>query len=708
MGYKPFLITFTLLMMSKTAFAQIQNPPQADKNPHKMEVHGHERIDDYYWIREREDAKVIDYLKAENRYTQKMLSPIKGSINALFKEMKSRIKQQDQSVPVFVKGYWYYTKYLKGKEYPLYCRKNTNLESGKEEVMLNVNIIAKGKEFCETGGVDVSDDNRLGAYPVDFNGRRFYDIYFINLQTGEYLGDVLKNTTGNLTWAADNKTVFYSKQDENTLRSNRIYKHRLGQPQESDELIFEEKDELFTCYVSRTKSDKFLLIHSSATLTDEVWYLDANKLDEPFICFLPRQKGHEYTVDHAGEYFYVRTNHDAKNFRIMKASASTSNEIGDWEAVVPHNDAIYIEGMEVFKRFLAVEQRQKGLTEILIKSWDGNVDHKLDFGEQTYSTGLGANPEFDTDLLRYTYTSLTTPNSTYDYNMATKAKTLKKQQAVLDSNFKVENYVSERHWATAKDGTQIPISLVYKKGLKLNGNNPTLIYAYGSYGASMDPYFSSLRLSLLDRGFVFAIAHVRGGQELGRDWYEDGKFLKKKNTFTDFNDCSEYLIDKKFTNPRKLAAMGGSAGGLLIGAVINMRPDLYKAAVAQVPFVDVVTTMLDETIPLTTGEFEEWGNPKDKQFYDYMLSYSPYDNVEKKEYPNLLVTSGLHDSQVQYWEPTKWVAKLREMKTDQNQLLLHTNMKAGHGGASGRFQALKEYAMEYGWLMKVLEVGEFK
>jgi oligopeptidase B len=703
-----FCVVFMMTTLVNQSFAQKMKeqttPPVAKKVAHPLTAHGQTRNDEYYWMRDRENQEVIDYLNAENKYTQKQLAPIKKNIANLFKEMKSRIKQDDQSVPYFHNEYWYYSKFEKGKEYPIFCRKKTSFETGKEEITLNVNKIAKGKPYCQVGGLDISDDNQLGVYAADFEGRRFYTLYFIDLKTNQLLADVIPQTTGNVTWAADNKTVFYSKQDEQTLRSDKIYKHKLGTDPKDDELVFEEKDEIFTCYVTRTKSEKYLIIHSSATLSDEVLFLDAKTPDGAFKSFLPREKAHEYSIEHSGEHFYIRTNLQAKNFKIMRCKADKSQDKSTWEEVVGHSEETYIEGMESFKNYLVIEQRTGGLTEINLMKWSDKSFYKINFGEETYTASIGMNPEYNTDLLRFGYSSLTTPGSTFEYNMSTKAKKLLKQQPVLDPNFKPENYKSERHWAIAKDGTKVPISLVYKKGLKKDGQNPTLQYAYGSYGASMDPYFSSIRLSLLDRGFVFAIAHIRGGQELGRDWYENGKFLKKKNTFTDFIDCSEYLIQQKFTSPEKLVAMGGSAGGLLMGAVNNMRPDLYKAIVAQVPFVDVVTTMLDETIPLTTGEYDEWGNPNDKTYYDYMLSYSPYDNVEKKNYPNMLVTTGLHDSQVQYWEPAKWVAKLRDMKTDKNTLLLHTNMKAGHGGASGRFESIKEIALEYGWLMGVLGV----
>lgn len=695
-GLAVFFVFF-LLVSCQTSVT----PPDVKQIPKELTIHGDTRIDNYYWLNERENPEVIAYLEAENNYTKTILKPTKQLQDKLFAELKGRIKESDESVPYKSNGYFYYNRFEAGKEYPIYCRKKESLDA-PEEVMLDVNTLAEGYNYFQVSGLDVSPDNKLLAYGVDTVSRRKYTIYVKNLETGELLTESIPNTEGYSEWANDNKTMYYVKKDDVTLRSYQIYRHELGQ--QNDYLVYQENDETFSVFITKSKSDKFLLIGSSSTLSDEYRFLDADKPSGEFKVIQPREKGLEYSVSHYGDYFYIRTNLNAQNFKLVKTPINkTSKE--NWKDVIAHDENSYFEGVEIFKDFLVAEERRDGLSKIRIIKWSDNSEHYLDFGEEAYSAYVSVNREFDTDILRYGYSSLTTPSSTIDYNMVTREKTVKKEQEVL-GGFDKTNYESKRIFATAQDGKKVAMSIVYRKGIKLDGSNPALIYGYGSYGATMDPGFSSTRLSLLDRGFVYAIAHVRGGQYYGRQWYEDGKLLNKKNTFTDFNSCAEYLIEQGYTSNEKLFAMGGSAGGLLMGAIANMRPDLYKGIVAQVPFVDVVTTMLDETIPLTTSEFDEWGNPKDSVYYKYMLSYSPYDQVKAQDYPAMLVTTGLHDSQVQYFEPAKWVAKLRDLKTDKNVLLLNTNMEAGHGGASGRFKALEEIAMEYAFIFQQLGIKE--
>lgn len=678
-------------------------PPVAKKVPHEMTIHGHTRIDPYYWLREREDSAVISYLNEENAYREAMMADVKDLEDSLYNEIISRIQQTDMSVPYKLNGYHYYTRFEEGKEYPLYCRKKGSMDAA-EELMLNVNEMAEGHAFYNVGGLSISPDNNILAYGVDTVSRRMYTIYFKNLDTGEIYADKIPNTTGSVAWAKDNKTLFYTLKDMQTLRTNKIARHRLGTPVGSDKVVYEEKDETFGCAAYLSKSKDYIFIASFSTVSDEFRFIDASKPEGEFRIVQPRMRDLEYSVSHYGDKFYIVTNLEAKNFRLMETPV-TAPAKENWREVIAHREDVYLEGAEIFNKYLVLSERKDGLTNLRIIPWDGSAEHFIDFGEAVYTAYPSTNPEFDTEVLRYGYTSLTTPSSTFDYNMATREKTLLKQQEVL-GDFKPEYYTAERLYATAEDGTKIPISLVYRKDMKKPGQNPLLIYGYGSYGITMDPSFSSVRLSLLDRGFIFAIAHVRGGQIYGRQWYEDGKLLKKMNTFTDFISCSKYLIDKGYTSAGKLYAMGGSAGGLLMGAIVNMAPELYNGVIAAVPFVDVVTTMLDESIPLTTGEFDEWGNPKEKEYYEYMLSYSPYDNVKAQDYPNMLVTTGLHDSQVQYWEPAKWVAKLRDVKTDRNLLLLYCNMETGHGGASGRFQRFRENAMEYAFLLKLEGIGE--
>ena len=669
--------------------------PQATKKPKELTIHGDTRIDDYYWLNQREDEEVLAYLNAENTYTKGMMSHLDTFQEKLYQEIIGRIKPDDTSVPYKDNGYFYITRFEKEKEYPIYSRKKGSLDA-PEEIMLNANELAEGFDYYSVGGREVSPNNRLLAYGEDTLSRRIYTLRFKNLETGEMLPDAIPGTTGSAVWANDNETVFYTLKDETTLRSHKVMRHRLGTPVEADVEVYSEDDATFLAFAYKTKSDKYIVVGSYATLSQEYRVLDANKPEGEFRIIQPRERGLEYSIAHFGGHFYIRTNLDAQNFRLMKTPEEKTTK-DNWEEVIPHRKDVLLEDMEIFKDYLVLSERKAGITQLRVRPWEGE-EHYIDFGEDAYLAYTSVNPEFDTKILRIGYTSMTTPNTTYDYDMEGRTFELLKQQEVV-GGFNPEEYQSERLMVKARDGVEVPVSMVYRKGFKKDGTQPLLLYGYGSYGNSMEPYFSSVRLSLLDRGFAFAIAHIRGGEEMGRHWYEDGKLLNKKNTFTDFIDVADHLVAENYTSKEQLFAMGGSAGGLLMGAVINMRPDLWKGVIAAVPFVDVVTTMLDESIPLTTGEFDEWGNPKDKTYYDYIKSYSPYDNVEAKEYPAMMVTTGLHDSQVQYWEPAKWVAKLREVKTDQNPLLLHTNMEAGHGGASGRYQRYKETAMEYAFLL---------
>lgn len=681
------------------------NSPIAQKIPKNLEIHNDSRIDNYYWLNDRENEEVIDYLERENDYYGKMTAHTKDFQADLFEEMKSRIKEDDQSVPYKLRGYYYITRYEKGKDYPIYTRKKESLEAA-EEILLDVNEMAAGHSYYNLNGLNISENNKLISFGVDTVSRRKYTIYVKDLETGEILEENIPLTTGSAVWANDNKTMFYTRKDEQTLRSNQIFKHTLGTNQTEDKLIYTEEDETFGTYVYKTKSKEYLIIGSYSTLTSEFRYLKANEPNKEFKIFQPRERGLEYSISHYNDSFYVLTNMGgATNFRLMKTS-DKNTEKEHWVDMLAHREDVLIEDIDIFKDYLVVSERANGLNEIRIIRWDKKEDYYLPFDNETYTAGTGGNPEFDTQILRYGYNSLTTPSSTLDFNMETREKTVVKESEVLGGDFDKNNYESKRVWATSEDGVKIPISMVYRKGIVLDGTNPLLLYAYGSYGATIDPYFSSVRLSLLDRGFIYAIAHIRGSEYLGRDWYETGKLLKKKNTFTDFIDASKYLISENYTSKNHLYASGGSAGGLLMGAIANMAPELYNGVIAAVPFVDVVTTMLDDTIPLTTGEYDEWGNPNDPEYYEYLKSYSPYDNVSEKEYPNMLVTTGLHDSQVQYWEPAKWVAKLRELKKGNSILLLQINMETGHGGASGRFEALKEVAMDYSFLFDLEGIKE--
>ncbi len=713
-------LTLTALLCSGLAIAQnnMKETPQAKKIEKKLTVHGDTRVDNYFWMRlsdEQKEAKnpddqtqdVLDYLNAENDYLDVQLKHTEAFQENLFNEMVGRIKQDDASVPYMKNGYMYYVRYEKGADYAFYCRKKGG-DSGKEEIMLNGPKMAEGTSYFAISGRSVSPDNKLIAYGVDLVSRREYTIHVKNLETGELLKDKITNTEGGAVWANDNKTFFYVKKDPVTLRSFQIYKHVLGTDQKEDKLVFEEKDETFGCFVYKTKSNDYIMIGSYQTLSSEYRFLDANDPNGKWKVIQPRERNHEYSVSHYGDHFYIVTNDgNAQNFKLMRTPVSKT-EKENWTEVVAHRKDVLLEDIDIFKSYYVLSERKNGLNMLRIIPWGSSPDQGsyIQFDDPAYTAYTSTNLEFNTDVLRYGYTSLTTPNTIYDFNMKTGERVIKKRSEVLDKDFAPDKYASERIFATARDGVKVPISIVYKKGTKLDGSAPLLLYAYGSYGSSMDAYFSSSRLSLLNRGFIFAIAHIRGGQEMGRHWYEDGKLLKKKNTFYDFIDCGKFLTEKNYTSPEHLYAMGGSAGGLLMGAIINMEPKLWNGVIAAVPFVDVVSTMLDESIPLTTGEFDEWGNPKNEEYYHYMKSYSPYDNVQKMDYPNLLITTGYWDSQVQYWEPAKWIAKLREYKTDNNMLLMKCNMDVGHGGASGRFERLKEVALEYAFLLNLEGISE--
>lgn len=678
--------------------AQSMQAPKAKVIEKRLEKHGDVRIDNYYWLNERENPEVIQYLNDENAYTDFMMKDTDELQKNLFEEIKGRIKEDDASVPYKLNGYFYITRYEIGGEYPIHTRRKGSMDA-PEEILFNVNEMAKDYTYFNLNGLNVSENNQYAAFGTDTVSRRIYTIQIKDLKTGEILADKLENTTGGSVWAADNKTLFYTRKDE-TLRSYQIWKHTLGTPQSSDVLVFEEKDDTYNTYVYKTKSRKYIIIGSGSSVSDEYRFIPADQPDAKWTMFQKRKRDLEYSIEHYGDHFYIMTNKDnATNFKLMKTPVNKTGK-SNWEDVIPHREDYFLENFEIYNDYLVLEERTNGLTQINIRTWDGKTQYNLPFKEEVYSAYIGFNPDFDSQILRYGYTSMTTPNSTIDFNMKDKTSEVKKEQIVL-GDFNKDNYVTKRIWVTARDGVKVPVSIVHKKDLVIDENTPLLQYAYGSYGSTMDVYFSTGRLSLLDRGFIYALAHIRGGQELGRNWYEDGKMLKKKNTFNDFVDISKYFIDNKYTSAKHLYAMGGSAGGLLMGAIINQAPEIYNGVIAQVPFVDVVTTMLDDSIPLTTGEYDEWGNPNKKKYYDYMKSYSPYDNIEKKAYPNMLVTTGLHDSQVQYWEPAKWVAKLREMKTDNNLLLLKTDMEAGHGGASGRFEAIKEVALEYAFIFKL-------
>lgn len=674
-------------------------PPKAKKIPKILEIHGDERNDPYFWLKERENPEVIQYLEEENAYAEAVMKDTEDFQQLLFDEMKARYKKDDESLPYFFNEYWYIVRFEKGKEHPLFTRKFQSLDN-EEELLLDVNVLAEGQKFFEVGSVAVSPNNKLMSYSSDNMGRRIYDINFKNLETGEILQDQIGNTTGKAVWANDNEHVFYIRKDD-SLRAFQVFLHQLGTDSSQDVLIFHEDDDTFDVNVFKTKSLEYIFISSSSTISDEQRFIPADNVMADWKIIQPRIDDLEYAVEHYQDEFYIISNaDDATNFKISKTKVANPG-IENWVEVIPHREDVLLEGFEIFKNYLVLEERKEGLLQIKIIETKNNEFHYLPFSDPTYTTYIGLNLEFDTEKLRFGYTSLTQPSSTFEYDMKERTTKLLKQQEVLGGDFLPENYLSERVWATARDGKKVPISLVYHKDTPKSAETPLLIYGYGSYGHTIDASFSNVRLSLLNRGFIYAIAHVRGGEYMGREWYEDGKMLFKKNTFFDFIDAAKYLVQENYTSEKHLYAMGGSAGGLLMGAIINYEPKLFNAIVAQVPFVDVVTTMLDETIPLTTGEFDEWGNPKDKEYYDYIKSYSPYDNIEAKDYPHILITTGLHDSQVQYWEPAKWTARLRELKTDDSLLIFKTDMTSGHGGASGRFESLKEDSLEYAFLMKL-------
>ncbi|MBN1597638.1 MAG: S9 family peptidase [Bacteroidales bacterium] len=675
-------------------------PPKAKKQTQELIIHDHKRIDPYFWLNKRENPEVLEYLKAENDYTSEMMKDTEGLQDVLFNEIVSRIKQTDMSVPYFLNGYYYYTRYEEGKEYPVYCRKQGSLDA-QEEIMIDVNILAEGHDFFHVSGITVSEDNKLMAYGADTTGRRIYTIHFKNLETEQIIPGNIGGTTGMAYWANDNKTVFYTSKDPETLRPDKIFRYQPGS-EEKSVLIYEEKDEIFYTFLYKSRSREYLVIGSSSTLTDEYRILKADNPFGEFSVFQKRERGVEYSIGHKGDKFYIRTNLNAKNFCLMETPVGATAR-DNWKIVIPHRENVLVESFLNFDHYLVVDERIDGNTNLRIIDSDKNDEHYIKFNEEVYTAWISINPDFSGKLLRIGYSSLTTPISTYEYNMKTRGMKLLKRQEIVGGH-NPDDYESKRLYALAGDGKKVAISMVYKKNTPLDGSAPLLLYAYGSYGNTIDPTFGIARLSMLDRGFVYAIAHIRGGEFYGRDWYDDGKLLNKKNTFTDYIACAQYLVDQKITQTDRLMAMGGSAGGLLMGVVVNERPDLFKGVIAAVPFVDVVTTMLDDDIPLTTGEYDEWGNPNDKKYYEYILSYSPYDNVKPHDYPNMLVTAGLHDSQVQYWEPAKWVAKLRDIKTDDNLLLLYTNMDAGHGGASGRFKQHKETALEYAFLLKLVGI----
>ncbi|WP_298955225.1 S9 family peptidase [uncultured Nonlabens sp.] len=677
--------------------------PIAKKISHVHDIHGHQRIDNYHWMTERDAPEVIDYLKKENDYYDASTAHTNQLKDNLFNEIKGRIKEDDESVPYLLNGYWYMSKMETGESYPYYYRRKDGSE--EQELLFNVNEMAVGNEYYKLTSMNISPDNKLVAYGVDTKGRREYTIYIKNLETGEVFEDYLELTTGGSVWANDNKTLFFTRKDQKTLRADKIYKYQIGTPAASNRLVFEEKDEIFNCFVYKTMSERFIMIKSSATLSDEVRFIDADQPDSDFKLIQERLPEMEYSVSHYKDSFYIMTNKDeATNFKIMKTDIVTP-QMENWVDFIAHDPEVLLEDFDLFENYFVISDRFNGLNRIRIKAWDNTVDYFLPFNNETYTAFTSANFQFKTNKLRYNYNSMTTPPSVMEFDMETREEIVLKTQPIEDPNFNPDNYVSERVWATAVDGVKVPISLVYRKDKKNPDGNPLLQYGYGSYGSTIDPYFSISRLSLLDRGFVFAIAHIRGGEYLGREWYETGKMFEKRNTFTDFIACSKFLIEEKYTTSQHLYASGGSAGGLLMGAIINMAPGLYNGILSAVPFVDVVTTMLDDSIPLTTGEYDEWGNPNNKDCYEYMLSYSPYDQVIAQSYPHMLVTTGYHDSQVQYWEPAKWVAKLRELKSDDNLLLFKTDLASGHSGASGRYDALKEITIDFAFLLDLENIN---
>lgn len=701
MKFQYFILVF-LFFNCQTNMNKKINVPICKAQNKILTAHNDSRTDPYYWLNDRKNPKVIEYLKEENKYTDVQMEPTKEFQKKLFSELKSRIKEDDESVPYLYNGFHYWKRFEQGSEYPIYLRKSKT--DKKEEILLNVNQLAKGFDFYNIGDYDISENNNFMAYSFDTLSRRIYDIKIKDLKNNKFFDEILKNTTGSIVFANDNKTIFYGRKDPQTLRPFQIYAHQIGTDQSKDVLIYEEEDETFSCYAYKSKTNDYIIINSSSTLSDEYRLIPANSPYETPKVFQKRIRGLEYSIFHQNNQFYVVTNQDHPNFSIKRCAIDSTNK-ENWKEFISGRDSVLIEGLDVFNDFLVISERENGLTRLNVMNLKDQTNHFIPFKDPAYVVSTTSNLTMDTSVLRYAYNSMTNPGTIFEYDMNSKKSTILKEKEVV-GGYNKNDYVAERIWATGRDGTQIPMSMVYKKGIKKDGKNPTLLYAYGSYGYSIDPSFSTNRLSLLNRGFIFVIAHIRGGEEMGRKWYENGKLLKKKNTFYDFIDCSKFLIEENYCTNENLYAAGGSAGGLLMGAIINISPELYNGVIAHVPFVDVVTTMLDESIPLTTGEYDEWGNPNDKEYYDYMKSYSPYDNVKKRNYPHLLVTTGLHDSQVQYWEPAKWVAKLRTKKTDDHLLLLKTNMKAGHGGASGRFEYLKEIALEYAFLFMIENINQ--
>ena len=675
-------------------------PPIARVVPHESTIHGHTRVDNYRWLQQRGDDEVIAYLEAENAYTDRMMRHTRRLQERLFREMKGRIQETDLSVPVQRDDYYYYSRTIKGKQYPVYCRKRGNLDA-PEEIILDVNALAEGHDYFRLGAHEVSPNHKLLAYSTDTDGSETYTLRIKNLETGELLAEEIRNTYYSLAWSNQGLTLFYTTLDD-AKRPFKAWRHRIETDPSEDVLVHHEEDEAFFVSVSKTRSRDYILLSLNSQITSEVRFVGAYAPLSTFRVVEPRRNGVEYEVEHHGDHFYIVTNDEAVNFKLVRAPVSDPGK-ANWEVVIRHRPEVKIEGVDAFAEHLAVYERENGLRRLWVIGPEQDDAHYVEFPDAVYTFFPTGNEEFGVNTLRFNYTSMVTPPSVYDYNMDTRERELKKREEVL-GGYDPSRYASDRIFATAADGTHVPISLVHRMGIERDGTNPTLLYGYGSYGASIEPRFSSDRVSLLDRGVVFAIAHVRGGGALGRPWYEDGKYLRKRNTFTDFIACAEHLVAEGYTSPDHLAAMGGSAGGLLMGAVTNMRPDLFNVVVAKVPFVDVVNTMLDSAIPLTVTEFEEWGDPKDKRYYEYMVGYSPYDNVTAKAYPNMLITAGLNDPRVQYWEPAKWTAKLRAMKTDENVLLLRTNMGAGHGGASGRYDRLRQTAFDYTFILDRLGV----
>ncbi len=697
-----YLLIIVLILHSCNMKKNEITEPKAEKIDKVMTIHDHQRVDEFYWLNERDNPKVIEYLNAENNYRDQYMEDYKDLEEEIFNEIKSRIKEDDSSVPYLDNGYYYYTRYEKGKQYPIYCRKKENLSS-QEEILINVNEMSKGYEYFRIGGIDISPNNKIMAYSIDTISRRLYTVHFKNLETGKKNSYTIANTTGGVSWANDNKTLFYNLKNPNTLRTEKVMRHVLNS-NKTDEQVFYEEDEEFNLYSYKTKSGKYIVISSGKTISDEKRILDANDPNGDFKVFQKREDGLEYSISHLDDKWYIRTNYNnATNFKLMVCSENNTS-IKNWEEYIPHREDVLFEGFEVFNDYLVITERENGNRKYHVKSITNSaLNHYVEFEEDAYSTGSSVNAEINSKKFRFSYSSMTTPNSTIEYDLIKKTKKILKETEVLGGTFDKNNYKSELIWADARDGKKVPVSLVYRKDLYKEGKNPVLLYGYGSYGSTNSARFSSVRLSLLDRGFVYAIAHIRGSQYLGRSWYDDGKMFNKKNTFWDFIDSAKYLAKTNYVDENKIFAMGGSAGGLLMGAVANMEPKLFKGIIAGVPFVDVITTMLDEDIPLTTFEFDEWGDPKNKDSYFYMLSYSPYDQVEEKDYPAIFITTGYHDSQVQYFEPAKWIARLRDRRTNTEPLLMYCNMDAGHGGASGRFEAYRETAMEYAFLISLLD-----